>query len=143
MKELDHIAAEAAIAEADELANQPVMPGQEPAPVIDPAQEWRDLARFGADLVLSPVPELAADWTPERIDAFGNALARCAEHYGWTTGGILGHPLAGLAVASWPLAVPVIRMTKEKKAKQGQRREMPAPGAPDVREGIQITMGGG
>lgn len=126
-RELEQLAAEAALIEADELANQPVMPGQEPAPVIDPAQDWIDLARIGADLVTAPIPELKQEWTPERIDAFGLALSRCADHYGRTIGGILGHPLAGLAIATFPLAMPVIRLQKARKEKQGNRREMPAP----------------
>lgn len=151
MDELERLAAEAAVVEADDAANQPVMPGQEPAPVIDPAQEWRDLARFGADLVLAPVPELRTEWSPERIDALGMALARCAEHYGWTTGGIIGHPLAGLAIATWPLAIPVVRMVKaQKAAKNADDRsiatagQVPADVPPAAAgEGIQIVLGGG
>ena len=68
--ELERLAMEAAAVEAEDLAAAPAMPGQEPAPVVDPSQEWIDLARFGADLVLAPIPELKPEWTGERVEAF-------------------------------------------------------------------------
>ena len=119
--ELDLIAAEAAQLEAD---TSPAMPGEETpevGPVADPAAEWRDATRMGCSLVVSVYPELKTDWTDERLDNLGNALAKCAERYGWTVAELFGHPLVGLAFATWPLAVPLVKVAKERA--EAKKRE--------------------
>jgi hypothetical protein len=125
---LDQIAAEASVLEAQ---SAPVMPGAEvpAAPPVDPAQEWRDAVEQGSGLVLSVYPELQSEWTPTRLAALGNALAKCAEHYGWTVGGIFGHPLVGLGIAVFPLAVPLVKLGKAKAAEK-QRNAAPTDAAP-------------
>jgi hypothetical protein len=128
--ELDQIAAEAAALDLDTAAAMPGAP--EPEAPVDPAQEWRDAAQQGGSLILAVHPELKPDWTPDRLDALGNALAKCAEHYGWTLGALFGHPLVGLAFAAWPLGVPLVKMSKEKaQRKAADRGETPAAAVVD------------
>src|SRR5574340_892448 len=103
---LDAIAAEAA---AFEVAAAPMeTPAAPPAPVVDPAQEWRDAANMGCGLILAMRPELKAEWTQDKLDALGDALHKCAERYGWTVAGIFGHPLVGLAFAVFPLGASLV-----------------------------------
>lgn len=85
-------------------------------------QSWRDAAvQFGSVArTLHPICE--REWTDQRLGAFGDALAKCADHYGWKFGDVLSHPLAGLAAASFPLAWPfaqpfVMAALKDQKAK--------------------------
>lgn len=123
--ELDKIAAEAAAMEAVNTTPGAVEPLASP---VDEAQEWRDAANMGCGLVIALRPELKAEWTPDKLDALGNALHKCAERYGWTVGGLFGHPLVGLAFAAWPLAVPMVRIERE-RAKSEKRAAQPEQGA--------------
>lgn len=93
------------------------------------------------DMVRAALPEhAAAHWTDERLRKLGEALARCAAHYGWKFGGALTHPLALLAAAAWPLAWPIaapyvmpyVQKALERKgaaapAGQGAAQASPAP----------------
>lgn len=80
------------------------------APPIDEAAQWIEAAqqfgRTARELLPKAVRE---EWTEERLAEFGRALARCAVHYGWTVGGLVKHPLVGLAFAAFPLAWPIAR----------------------------------
>lgn len=140
--ELDMIAAEAAALEAD---TAPAIPGEfgqtaQAAPMADPAQEWRDAAAMGCGMVVAMYPELKADWNEQRMADLGNALHRCAERYGWTVGGLFGHPLVGLAVATWPLGVSLARVAKERaeaaKRERAKAGEVTAASAVTDRPGV-------
>lgn len=125
---LDAIAAEAA---AFEVAAAPVeTPAAPPAPVVDPAQEWRDAANMGCGLILAMRPELKAEWTQDKLDALGDALHKCAERYGWTVAGIFGHPLVGLAFAVFPLGASLVRIERARAEKKRAEQPHPAPEAP-------------
>jgi|SRR3990172_5083720 len=115
--ELDAIAAEAGAFEAGNVGaeGQPVA---QPAPVVDPSEEWRQAAHMGCGLVIAMRPELSSRWTHDKLDALGNALAQCAERYGWTVGGLLGHPLVALAFAAFPLGVALVDVEKERRSKE-------------------------
>jgi len=59
-------------------------------------------------IVRELVPERARPhWTDERLQRVGEALAKCATHYGWKWAALLGHPLAQLIGAAVPLAWPI------------------------------------
>jgi hypothetical protein len=96
---------------------------------VDTAQEWRDAAAMGCGLIVAVYPELKADWTKEVYDNLGNALDKCAQRYGWQLAEILGHPLLGLAFATWPMATSLSRVVKarnEAKAKKPAAAQAPA-----------------
>lgn len=126
---LDAIVAEASALEQQTAAAVPGADQEPAAPPVDPAQEWRDAVVQASGLVLAVHPELSQDWTPARLDALGNALAKCAEHYGWTLGALFGHPLVGLGFASWPLAVPLVKLAKQKAAQRPVKPGTAAPAA--------------
>ncbi len=88
---------------------------------IDTAQEWRDAAAMGCGLIVAVYPELKADWTKETYDNLGNALDKCAQRYGWKLAEILGHPLLGLAFATWPMATSLSRVLKARAEKNGKK----------------------
>lgn len=70
------------------------------------ADGWRQAVGTAKDLICSPFPEAEPVWTGERMDNLASALARCDAAYGWGgVGGLFAHPLIGLALASFPLAV--------------------------------------
>lgn len=83
---------------------------------------WQQAMQDARDIVASAFPQLGAVWTKDRMDNIGAALARCDEHYGWGGAGkLIGHPLAGLAVASFPVALGTyqwIKLEKERLATQ-------------------------
>lgn len=116
-QELDQIAAEAAAMEAENAAPT-AQPGEPLPPPVDPAQEWRDAANMGCGLVIAMRPELKAEWTKDKLDALGDALNKCAERYGWTVGGMFGHPLVALAFAAFPLAASAVRVERERAEKK-------------------------
>lgn len=89
-----------------------------PSPVQSLEKDWIDAVKYGADLMIAMLPDLRADYTADKLENLGRALARCDEHYGW--GGIaaiINHPAVALVFAAVPLAVPLIRIAKERKAK--------------------------
>lgn len=136
INELDQIAAEAAKLDAE---NPGANAGGEVMPVIDPAQEWRDAAHMGCGLVTAMKPELKAEWTPDKLDALGDALNKCAERYGWTVGEVLGHPLLCLAFASWGLIAPLIRIERERVARSQQARIVETVAPVEGRAGSLVT----
>lgn len=126
---LDVVAAEAAAFEATSAAPVAV-PGEPSAPVVDPAQEWRDAAHMGCGLVMAMRPELKAEWTADKLDALGAALHKCAERYGWTVASFFGHPLVGMAFAVFPLAASLVRIERARAEKKQAEQPQPAqPGA--------------
>lgn len=147
-EELANLAAEAAQVEAGEVAASGVTAdGVEVAAPVDPAEEWKTATRMAAGMVLSLVPEIKPDWTDEKLDAFGEALGRCAQHYGWSVGEVVGHPLLALAIAGFPLAVPVwkLKQVKEQK-KRGELpvnvpQAMPEKAGNDGKTGQVIQLG--
>lgn len=130
---LDAISAEALAAEdAANVSGDTALPGVPVGPVIDPAQEWRDAAHMGCGIVVAMRPELAAEWTPAVLDRLGDALAKCGERYGWTVQGIFGHPLVGLAFATFPMVTALVRVERARAEEKARKlRENPAvsPGA--------------
>lgn len=137
--ELDRLAAEAAFVESSDLAAQPPMPGEELPPATDPAQEWRDLAQWSREIIVAPVPELQPDFTPDRFNALGDALHRCAEHYGFAVPDVVSHPLVHLAIAIFPLAAAVVRLKKKNEA--AAKKVPSAPAAATVPGSDTVTFG--
>lgn len=99
------------------------------APPVDTAQEWRDAAAMGCGLIVAVYPELKADWTKETYDNLGNALDKCAKRYGWDLAEILGHPLLGLAFATWPMATSLARVVKTRNEARAKKPAAPAAAA--------------
>ena len=149
---LEALLSEAAAVEAGEgMAAEEAQAKIEGGVVVDPNQEWIEAARHGAELFTALVPEVKPEWTGARVDALGEALGKCAEYYGWTVGGMFGHPLFGLALAGVPLAVPVVRVVKEKRAaaEEQQRKRQHAgfgagvEAAPGAVASVSAASGGG
>lgn len=119
---LDAIAREAAtfdeqgaIIDEPEGGEQP----QKAEPSSSSAQEWRDAVQFGCGMVIAMRPELSEEWTEQRLNSFGDALAKCGAHYGWNIEKLLGHPLFAVAISGFPLVMGLVRVEKaraEKKA---------------------------
>ena len=114
---LDAIAREAerfdALVGEDSLesaAHEPVAATR--AELVSSADEWRDAVGFGCGIVIEMRPELAVEWTGARLDKLADALAKCGAHYGWNIEKLLGHPLFGLAFATWPLAHGLIKVER-------------------------------
>lgn len=83
------------------------------------ADGWRQAVGTAKDLICSPFPEAEPVWTDERMDNLAGALARCDAAYGWGgIGGLFAHPLIGLALASFPLAVGTAKAVGEARAKK-------------------------
>lgn len=103
------------------------------APVLDSAQDpkfWVEAAVQYGRPVRELLPEAArAAWTDERLENFGHALARCSQHYGWTFGAALTHPLGLLAAASIPLVWPLLEPRIAPMLKRLQDKAAPAGGS--------------
>lgn len=128
--ELDLIAQEARAAEAEQVAAD-APAAQEPQ--VDPVTEWSDAVDMGCELVFVGLPELEAKWTADRRARLAAALAKCAERYGWTVDGILGHPLLHLAVAVWPMAASLIQVARAKAIEKRREAEAAAAAASAAR----------
>lgn len=123
MDELTGLEQRALAADRGEAAAADPEAAQATAATPDEAQQWVEaVLQLGPMARTVPVPGFD-QWTDERLRAFGEALARCAKHYGWTFGGMLSHPLIGLAVAAFPLAWPVAAPYIVPKLKAAQQRE--------------------
>lgn len=86
------------------------------APQVDPAavaasierQQWIVAVQTWGPALREFVPDYAREhWTDARLTAFGERLADVAKHYGWTFAGALGHPVAALFAAAFPLVWPI------------------------------------
>lgn len=116
---LDAVAAEAARFDAAGVAQEvaeSAPPSTQADSSVSSIDEWEDAVGFGASIVFEGVPELKEKWPQKKLDKFAGALAKAGEHYGWNIQKLLGHPLLGLAVASWPLAQGVREVMREKSA---------------------------
>lgn len=111
--DLDQIAARAS---ADDALAVQLTPEEQAKADKNPVKEWQSVAHQVGALICAGLPEVRPDWTAARLDALGEALAACAERYGWTAGALLSHPLLLLAVASFPLAASVGRAVQARKA---------------------------
>lgn len=113
-------------------ASTSAQPSPPPAPEQQEAQEWRGAAVHIGQAVRDLLPVTREAWTDEKLAAFGDALARCAQHYGWKFGDALNHPLLALALASVPLVWPVARPLLEPRLARlmGKRPDTPPPAPP-------------
>lgn len=106
-------------------------PAPGPSSPPDESGQWIAAALQFGDVARQALPErVAAHWTDARLENLGKALARCAAHYGWKFGGIINHPVAGLAAAAFPLAWPAL----EPMVMRYVKRERPAPSSPPAAE---------
>jgi hypothetical protein len=91
------------------------------------AAGWLQAVDAAADMITAPFPEAESVWTKTRKENLAMALARCDAIYGWGgVGGIFGHPLVGLAIASFPLAIGTVKAINAAKP---PKRQKLAPGA--------------
>lgn len=85
-----------------------LQPGQDPAAAIEDAL-WVAAAVQWGGVVREVLPEKCAARLDEpRLLKIGAALAKVARHYQWKFGGLIAHPLAGLALECFPVAEPVV-----------------------------------
>ncbi len=121
-------------------------PGAVPAAQVDESKQWIDAALYYGDAVRAMLPDNASKhWTDERLRKLGEALARCAVHYGWKFGAVT-HPLAQLAVAGaplvWPIAAPYV-MPKIAELMKGRAPAVNAPAATEPTPPPSSPMPGG
>lgn len=117
----DPLQAAAAAADAGDLAAAApaAAPGADPGAAAaagleapktigpDATEEWIFLAIKAGTVAREALPEhIAEHWTDKRLERVGIELAEVAKRYRWTFDP--GHPLAGLAMACFPLAWPFL-----------------------------------
>ncbi len=144
------LAAEAAAVEAADAAAVPTVPGQEPAPVVDPAQQWAAVPALFGDLLAMALPEVKPFYSPEICRTWGEKMVPVADELGWNASEVLG-PKMALAVASVPLVMgPIVVLKARKEAAKsrelsevGESKNTVAGQVEPPREGIQIKLGGG
>ncbi|MBN3734650.1 hypothetical protein [Burkholderia sp. Tr-20390] len=79
------------------------------------AAGWRQAVVTAGDIITSLLPEAKPVWTEDRMSNLGAALARADEVYGWGgAGSLFSHPLVGVAVAGFPLAVGTAQVVRAK-----------------------------
>jgi len=79
---------------------------------MDSEADWIQAVHDACELVFATMPELEAEWDKDRRVRLGAALSKCADRYGWTILGILGHPLVGLAFAIFPMMRSLVKVAK-------------------------------
>ncbi|MBT2180499.1 hypothetical protein KKP06_22035 [Ralstonia pickettii] len=142
---LDGIAAEE-VAESAEQAAQATaaQAAEQQQQQQENADGWRQAVRAAGDIVTSALPEAKPVWTGERMDNLGDALARCDEQYGWGgAGALFSHPLIGLAVAAFPLAlgtVKVLKDVREKEVAKGAPAAMAKPIPPSEQPDVTLAQ---
>ncbi|KVL36387.1 hypothetical protein WS97_12105 [Burkholderia territorii] len=138
---LDQIAAEE-LAENDALREQVAADEQAQAAEAFEALAagWRQAVVTAGDIITSMMPEAKPVWTDERMTNLGAALARADEVYGWGgAGSLFSHPLVGVAVAGFPLAVGTAQVVRAKseahklaKLRESKAAQTAAPVIGDV-----------
>ena len=133
MDAFDQIGAEAAGQEAEiQAAQDAFLNPPEPEPLQPPGQAWAmiplTIGMFGAQII----PELKDIFTESACSRWGDAMALVAEKYGWDAGETMAKwgPECALAVATLPLALPTIKVLKERKAAadaEKAAKKLPAP----------------
>lgn len=118
MDTLDMIAAEAAPLEADQQDRIDAIENPQPEQIIDPSFGWAQIPLMVGGMLSMAMPELKGVYTEAACTQWGTAMHAVATKYGWEAGETISRfaPEIALAVASFPLVVPVVHAVKARKA---------------------------
>ena len=134
MDALDQIAAEAVPLEAeqqqriDDIENPPG-----PAPIIDPSYGWAQIPAMVGGMLTMAMPELQGVYNEAACMQWGTAMHAVATKHGWEAGETMARfgPEIALAVASFPLVVPVVHVVRARKAAAEEEKQRRARGLVD------------
>ena len=129
---LDRIGLEASIAEGEADAAEQAILNPEPENPIDQAAIWAQIPAALGGILAIAMPELAAVYTPDKCQAWGQGMAAVADKYGWDAAESVGRfaPEISLVVVSIPLVIPTISAVKAFKAKaDAKAKEVQISGA--------------
>lgn len=138
MDTLDLIGAEAAPLEAEQQAaidaieNPPA-----PEPLIDPSYGWAQIPAVLGGMLGMALPELQGVYTEDACMKWGVAMHMVATKHGWECGETMARfgPEIALAVASFPLVVPVVQVVKARRAEAEAERERRSRGLVEDKAG--------
>lgn len=138
---LDRIGIEAQGLENDAQAAEDKITGNgepEPAPVIDPAHAWGQLAMMAGGILGMALPELRAVYTEDACLAWGGGMAAMSDKYGWDAGDTAAKwaPECMLLMTSIPLIVPTIAAIKQRRKAS---KAKPLNSAPESAAGAVAT----
>jgi hypothetical protein len=84
----------------------------------DAVEGWLQAVDVAGEIVAATWPSARPVWNTSAKSRLAEALARCDEAYGWGgVGAIMSHPLLGLALAAFPLAVGTAKAVATERAK--------------------------
>ena len=134
MDVLDQIAAEASPLEDEQQARLDAIENPpEPEPLIDPSFGWAQIPAVVGGMLTMAMPELHGVYTQEACMRWGEAMHMVASKHGWEAGEAMARfgPEIALAVASFPLIVPVVHVVKARRAEAEAERERRTKGLTD------------
>lgn len=116
--EMQRLAAEAAA--VDQEAAPPAIetaPEEAQAAPLDAVAEARAIIQTVAVLAGQLWPFLQPIYPPETQENLAQAWGPVMQHYGWSAGGFLSHPLAGAAMVTFPVAAQTYQAFMAEQAK--------------------------
>lgn len=119
MDALDRIGIEAlGLEQAQQAAEDKIVNGEEPEPVIDPARAWATMAMTFGGLLGMALPELRDVYTEDACMDWGRGMSLVADKYEWNADDTMAKwaPECALVMASLPLVIPTVQAIKERVA---------------------------
>ncbi len=138
MDVLDQIAAEASPLEAEQQARIDAIENPPPPDHgIDPSYGWAQIPAVVGGMLTMAMPELDGVYNEQACMQWGLAMHAVATKHGWEAGETMARfgPEIALAVASFPLVVPVVQVVKARKAAAEQERERRSRGLVEEKAG--------
>jgi len=84
----------------------------------DATEGWLQAVNTAGEIISATWPSARPVWNPGAQERLAAALARCDEAYGWGgVGSLMSHPLLGLALAAFPLAIGTAKAVAAERAK--------------------------
>ncbi|HJV24571.1 MAG TPA: hypothetical protein VJ673_02745 [Aromatoleum sp.] len=111
----DEQAADFAALMAAATDGAPLPQGEEPAPEVEPGEQWAMIPAMLGSALSMALPELKEVYSEDACRAWGSSMVPVAEKYGWNADGILC-PEVGLLAASLPFIVGTLGAVNRRKA---------------------------
>jgi hypothetical protein len=89
---------------------------------------WKVAVLQVVPMLEAVVPEFKTRVTVDQWGMFGEALGETADFYGLGIGDVFNHPLAKLAITSFPILIAAVQIKNERIAADKQQR-LPTPAA--------------
>jgi len=121
---LDRIALEAGQEEAEAAQAEQDFLNPQTEPAIDPAIAWAQIPAMFGGIISMALPEVAPAYSEAACMKWGAAMAQVAQKHNWDAAETMSRfaPEIALAVASFPLVVPVVAAIKKKRAEAAENR---------------------